>query len=120
MAVVLRKSVDTSGVVNSDHGFKVVSKVFKQRLFSELYPLVQAKTESNSGSTMMMHLCSTVNLEFLVSQNKLQELIPMALGSLGPSQTNVSVKLTSLTVLRKILLQHSSEQGETNLGQLAQ
>lgn len=84
--IILKYQPDLDSKVTASKGFKVVSKVYRQRLFTLLYPVFQMQCFNGSDTAMasqlMMHLCSTVSLQLLQSQNKLNELVPMALDSL--------------------------------------
>ena len=65
--------------LTKEHGFNNVFKLYKQRLFSTLYPglleLVR-KEASREAVELMMHNCSLVSIASL--QDKLPELIPIA------------------------------------------
>jgi hypothetical protein len=65
--------------MTKENGFNNVFKLYKQRLFSTLYPVLLdlVKQEpSREAVELMMHNCSLVSISSL--QDKLQELIPIA------------------------------------------
>jgi len=75
----------------------------------------------------MMQLCGIVTLQMLETQNRLQELIPIAQQALASEQdtslSDLEVKLTALALFRKILIQAAEseaalEQKATALGYL--
>ena len=113
-----------SQMISKENGYENFNKMYSQRLFSQMYPLVQ-KLENNSQ--LMMQLCSTVSLQLLQSQNKLTELIPIAQRALQAideepsgaaaaqangqptSKLTSDVRLTALSLFRKILIQAADE-----------
>ena len=65
--------------MTKENGFNNVFKLYKQRLFSTLYPVLLdlVKQEpSREAVELKMHNCSLVSISSL--QDKLQELIPIA------------------------------------------
>lgn len=82
--------------------------MYTQRLFSTMYPVVQ----EIGSSHQMMQLCSLVSLQTLENQNRLQELIPIAQEALSGSEADDDVKLTSLALFRKILVQAAQEDSQ--------
>lgn len=68
-----------------------------------MYPLVQA----SGNSQQMMQLCSLVSLQMLESQNKLEELMPIAQQALkveGGKAVDGEIQLTALSLFHKILI----------------
>ncbi|TNV84344.1 hypothetical protein FGO68_gene12695 [Halteria grandinella] len=101
--------------------FAPIFKLYKQRLFSTLYPVVfelahsmdegtpACKQKHSKSVQIMMHLCSLVSLGHL--QDKLHELIPIAEQAIQLEDSQGSVKLTALQLFRKILLVDGGVQG---------
>jgi hypothetical protein len=64
--------------VQKENGFSIF-KLYKQRLFSLLFPVLIDSLKSNKSNTviqLVMHTCSLVSLTSL--HDKLPELIPIA------------------------------------------
>lgn len=80
-----------------------------QRLFTLLFPIVQKESKHQ----LMMQLCGIVTLQMLETQNRLQELIPIAQKALGSDEgtglSALEVKLTALGLFRKILVQAAQD-----------
>ena len=99
--------------LTKEHGFNNVFKLYKQRLFSTLYPVLLnlVKEEpSREAVELMMHNCSLVSISSL--QDKLQELIPIAEQAMGINEDSAGanqVKLTALQLFRKILIMGGPE-----------
>jgi len=99
--IVLKK---VSPYICRENGFERLNKMHTQRLFTLLFPIVQKE----SNHQLMMQLCGIVTLQMLETQNRLQELIPIAQKALGSGEdaslSDLEVKLTALALFRKILV----------------
>jgi hypothetical protein len=93
--------------LTKEKGYLVVNKMYAQKLFTLLYPVIQKQAPD-----LMMSLCSTVSLQLLENQNKLNELIPLAEKSLSQSDASKASKTMALSLFRKILIQ--SAQSDSN------
>lgn len=99
-----------SKYITKENGFVYLNKMYQQRLFTTLYPVVQEMGDSHQ----MMQVCSLVSLQTLENQNRLQELIPLAQEALKEQEASAEVKLTSLALFRKILIQAANENAQTS------
>lgn len=92
-----------SEYISRENGFGQFNKMYKQRMFTQMYPLVQA----SGNSQQMMQLCSLVSLQMLESQGKLEELMPIAQQALkvqGGEVVDGEIQLTALSLFHKILI----------------
>jgi hypothetical protein len=91
-----------SEYISRENGFMQFNKMYKQRMFTQMYLLVQA----SGNSQQMMQLCSLVSLQMLESQNKLEELMPIAQQALKVQGEAVDgeIQLTALSLFHKILI----------------
>jgi len=100
--IVLKKA---PAYICRENGFPQLNKMHTQRLFTMLFPVVQKE----GNHQLMMQLCGIVTLQMLETQNRLQELIPIAQQALASEQdtsfTDLEVKLTALALFRKIFIQ---------------
>jgi hypothetical protein len=60
-----------SPFVSKENGFPIINKMYTQRLFTLLFPVVQAKGEGYHNSQVMMQLCGMVSLQMLENQGRL-------------------------------------------------
>lgn len=93
--------------VTKENGFEVLNKLWAQRLFTTLFPVISGLNNAH----LMMTLCSSVSLSFLENQGKLQELLPTAHQALKDT-ADLSIKLTSISLFRKILIQAAESENE--------
>jgi hypothetical protein len=63
---IIAKSV--SPFVTKENGFPLVNKMYTQRLFTLLFPIVQER----ANSQIMMQLCGMVSLQMLENQGRLE------------------------------------------------
>ena len=91
--------------LTKEHGFHVF-KLYKQRLFSTLYPLLlemvnkmdlgsdECRVNHQRAIQLMMTLCSIVPISHL--HDKLHELVPVAEQALQLESTSEHIRLTAL------------------------
>lgn len=81
-------------------GLKTFNKLWAQRLFTMLYPVLLANQDKPQGVSLLMQCCNLVPISQL--QSKIVELIPTAKKAIV-AETDPRVKLKCLTLFRKII-----------------